>query len=323
MDWNAALTNFLSPPILFFFVGMLAVFVRSDLEIPQPLPKCLSIYLLMAIGFRGGTELRESRLDSEAVLTLGAAILMAAFVPLYSYFVLRRRLDVPDAAAIAATYGSVSAVTFITAAAFLDRAGIPYGGHMVAAMALMESPAILIAVGLARHATRRAGNGATMWGQVLRDACSNSSVFLILGSLLVGLISGANGHRMLAPFTHELFVGVLCFFLLDMGLIAARRLSDLRATGGFLIAFALVVPLVNAALALLLAHLLDLSAGNALLFTVLCASASYIAVPAAMRLAIPEANPSLSLPLALAVTFPFNILVGIPLYFSMVEWLGR
>ncbi len=330
MDLAVALENFLSPPILFFFLGLLAVLVRSDLEIPQPIAKFLSLYLMLAIGFRGGVELGHSAPGGQVLLTLAAAVIMAALVPLYCFWILRRRLDVYNAAAIAATYGSISAVTFVTATAFLDRAGIPYGGYMVAAMALMEAPAIVVAVILARFALGRPGPDGSpspapegSWNHLLRDAFFNSSVFLILGSLLVGMLTGERGQAALHPFTNELFSGILCFFLLDMGLVAARRLKDLRASGGFLLAFAILVPLLNALLGIGVSRLLELGTGDALLFTILCASASYIAVPAAMRLALPEANPGLSLPLALAVTFPLNITLGLPLYLALIQSSGN
>ena len=330
MDLTVALENFLSPPILFFFVGLLAVLVRSDLEIPQPITRFLSLYLMLAIGFRGGVELAHSAPGGPVLLTLAAAMAMAALVPVYCFWILRWRLDVYNAAAIAATYGSISAVTFVTATAFLERAGIPYGGYMVAAMALMESPAIVVAVILARLALSKPGPGGSTsnvtqeggWNHLLRDAFFNSSVFLILGSLLVGLLTGERGQAALRPFTNDLFAGILCFFLLDMGIVAARRLRDLRSSGGFLLGFALLVPLFNALLGIGVARLLSLSTGDALLFTVLCASASYIAVPAAMRLALPEANPGLSLPLALAVTFPLNITLGMPLYLALIQRFG-
>ncbi|MBL8199686.1 MAG: sodium-dependent bicarbonate transport family permease [Chromatiales bacterium] len=330
MDLSVATDSLLSPPILFFFLGLLAVLVRSDLEIPQPIPRFLSLYLMLAIGFRGGVELGHSAPGAREIATLVAAVVVAALVPIYCFWILRRRLDVYNAAAIAATYGSISAVTFVTATDFLDRAGIAYGGHMVAAMALMESPAIVMAVILARLALRRSGVknqavGATpdrSWSHLLRDALFNSSVFLILGSLLVGIITGERGQATLEPFTAALFPGILCFFLLDMGIVAARRLRDLRASGAYLLGFALAIPLVNALLGIGVSALLGLDTGDALLFTILCASASYIAVPAAMRLALPEANPGLSLPLALAVTFPLNITVGMPAYLALIERLG-
>lgn len=319
MNTNLIVSNFLNPPILFFFLGMLAVLARSDLEIPQPLPKFFSLYLLLAIGFKGGVELHHSGLSQDVLLTLGVAVAFAFLVPVYSFYILRLKLAAPDAAAIAATYGSISAVTFITAIAFLQNLGIPFGGHLVAAMALMESPAIIIGVLLYRLYS--SGDTEFSWSELLREAVFNGSVFLIVGSLLIGLATGENGKQALAPFTDTIFKGMLAFFLLDMGLVAARRIRDLKKTGLFLIAFALLIPLVNAALGVLLAYLAHMPLGDALLFAVLCASASYIAVPAAVRLSIPEANPSLYVSMALAITFPFNIIVGLPLYLSVIKTL--
>ncbi len=320
MNTAQLLTNFLSPPILFFLLGLAATLVKSDLELPSPLPKILSLYLLFAIGFRGGVELAHSGLNSQVAATLGTAIFAAVAVPIAAFFILRVKLDASNAAAIAATYGSVSAVTFITATAFLEATKLPYSGHMVAAMALMESPAIVVGVVCARLAARRtAGGSATDWGHLGKEAFLNGSVFLLVGSLLVGALTGNHpGAETLRPLTNQLFPGVLALFLLDMGIVAARRLGDLRRAGFFLVAFALLTPLVNAALGLGAARLLGLGHGDALLFMLLCASASYIAVPAAMRLAIPEANPSLYVTMSLALTFPFNILVGIPLYHTAV-----
>ncbi|MFO1431635.1 MAG: sodium-dependent bicarbonate transport family permease [Candidatus Competibacteraceae bacterium] len=322
MDISVVLSNFLNPPILFFFLGILAVFLRSDLEIPQPLPKFIALYLLLAIGFKGGLELHQSGIDRNVVVTMALAMLMASVVPLYSFFILRLKLAAPDAAAIAATYGSISAVTFITATAFLQDLNIAYSGYMVAAMALMESPAIIIGVLLYRLSDSN-NRSSLSWSELLRDAFFNGSVLLLIGSLLVGAMTGEAGKRDLQPFTHGLFKGLLAFFLLDMGLVAARRLKDLRKAGAFLVAFAILIPLLNAALGLGLAYLVEMPRGDALLFIVLCASASYIAVPAAVRLAIPEANPSLYVPMALAITFPFNIIVGLPLYLYGIDFLWR
>ncbi len=313
--------NLLSPPILFFFLGMLAVLCKSDLEIPQPLPKFFSLYLLLAIGFRGGVELHHSGFNRRVSLTFLVAILMACLVPVYSFFILRIRLGLHDAAAIAATYGSISAVTFITASSFLERLGESYGGHLVAAMALMESPAIVIGVLLYRYFVRDRGHDDSDWSEIIRDAFLNGSVFLIMGSLVIGLMSGDNGGRALKPFTEDIFRGMLAFFLLDMGLVAAKRIGELRKAGVFLIAFAILIPLFNAVVGILLAKLIGLPRGEALMLTVLCASASYIAVPAAMRLAIPEANPSLYVSMSLAITFPFNIIAGLPLYLYAITWL--
>ncbi|PZV12131.1 MAG: sodium-dependent bicarbonate transport family permease [Leptolyngbya sp.] len=313
MNANLIMSNILNPPVLFFFLGMIAVLVKSDLEIPPPIPKLFSLYLLLAIGFKGGVELTKSGINQQVVLTILAAIMMACAVPLYTYFILRLKLDTYDSAAIAATYGSISAVTFITASAFLTELGIPFDGFMVAALALMESPAIIVGLILVNFFARDEKR-EFVWSEVLRDAFLNSSVFLLVGSLIIGMLTGEHGWEVLSPFTQDMFYGVLTFFLLDMGLVAAKRIKDLQKTGVFLISFAILIPIFNAGIGLLIARAINMPQGDALLFAVLCASASYIAVPAAMRLTVPEANPSLYVSTALAVTFPFNIIVGIPLY---------
>lgn len=318
MNANLIMSNILNPPVLFFFLGMIAVFVKSDLEIPPPIPKLFSLYLLLAIGFKGGVELTKSGINQQVVLTILAAIVMACAVPLYTFFILRLKLDTYDSAAIAATYGSISAVTFITASAFLNELAMPFDGFMVAALALMESPAIIVGLILVNFFARDEKR-EFVWSEVLRDAFLNSSVFLLVGSLIIGVLTGEHGWEVLSPFTQQMFYGVLTFFLLDMGLVAARRIKDLQKTGVFLISFAILIPILNAGIGLLIARAIDMSQGNALLFAVLCASASYIAVPAAMRLTVPEANPSLYVSTALAVTFPFNIIVGIPLYLYCIN----
>lgn len=320
------LANLSSPPLLFFFLGALAVAARSDLEIPNQIAKFLSLYLLFAIGFKGGVALAVAPFDAQIVLTLGAAMVLSAGVPLYTFLLLRKRIPIADAAAIAATYGSVSAVTFVTATSYLDVSGISWGGHMVAAMALMESPAIIVGLLLYRKyaVAEDAGDDSFSWGQLLREACLNGSIFLIVGSLIIGWITGPAGMTQISSFIQDLFLGVLCLFLLDMGIVAARRIKDLRHAGskamGMLVTSALLLPLFNALLALAVANALDLNEGDALLLIVLAASASYIAVPAAMRLVLPQANPGTYLPMSLAMTFPFNILVGIPLYHALVRW---
>jgi hypothetical protein len=323
MNASLIVSNILNPPVLFFFLGMLAVFVKSDLEIPAPFPKLLSLYLLLSIGFKGGVELIKSGVTQEVVLTMLAAMLMACFVPIYTFFILKLKLDAYDAAAIAATYGSISAVTFITAGAFLSELGIDYDGYMVAALALMESPAIIVGLILVNFFTADQGKRDFSWPEVLQDAFLNSSVFLLVGSLLIGVLTGEHGWQLLEPFTQGLFYGILSFFLLDMGLVAAKRIKDLQKTGAFLISFAILIPIVNAVIGLSIAKLIGMPQGDALLFAVLCASASYIAVPAAMRLTVPEANPSLYVSTALAVTFPFNIIVGIPLYLYGINMFWR
>jgi len=331
MDSSLILSNILNPPVLFFFLGTLAVFVQSDLEIPNPLPKLFSLYLLVAIGFKGGHELFESGLSPLIISTLLAAILMASIVPVYSFFILRIKLDNYNAAAIAATYGSISAVTFITASSLLDKLEIAYGGHMVAALALMESPAIVVGLILVRVFTKKPAELAadedesseTSWGEVLREAFLNGSVLLLIGSLIIGVLTGSDGWSKVHLFVEkDLFYGALIFFLLDMGLVAARRIQDLRKTGMFLIGFAVLMPIANAAIGIAIAKVIGMGQGDALLFSVLCASASYIAVPAAMRMTVPEANPSLYVSMALAITFPFNIIVGIPVYLQTIKLLG-
>jgi uncharacterized protein len=322
MDVSLIVSNILNPPVLAFFMGMLAVFVKSDLEIPAPISKLFSLYLLFAIGFKGGVELVKSGISQEVILTILAAMLMSAIVPVYTFFILKVKLDAYNAAAIAATYGSISAVTFITAGSFLTQLGINFDGYMVAALALMESPAIIVGLLLVNIFT--AGEKREFsWSEVLREAFLNSSVFLLVGSLIMGLLTGENGWQKLSPFTQDMFYGVLTFFLLDMGLVAARRIKDLQKTGAFLIGFAILIPIVNATVGLLIAKFIGMPQGDSLLFSVLCASASYIAVPAAMRLTVPEANPSLYVSTALAVTFPFNIIIGIPLYLYGINLFWR
>jgi uncharacterized protein len=319
MDLNHLLHNFLAPPVPFFFVGLLAVIAKSDLEIPGQISKFISLYLLMAIGFKGGVELHHSGLNSEVIIVLVVSVVMALIIPLYSYKILRMKLDSANAAALAAAFGSVSAVTFITASNILQTAGIPYGGEMVAAMALMESPSIIIGVLMYRKLSNKKEdlNSAHNMSikELLREAFLNGSIVVLLGSLIIGLISNEKGMEVMQPFTGGIFKGMLSFFLLDMGVVAGRRIAELKKAGIFVIAFGLIMPLVNAAIGIGLATLLRLDQGNSFMFTVLMASASYIAVPAAMRIAIPDASPGIYVPVALAITFPFNILVGLPLYY--------
>lgn len=304
-----------SPPVLFFFLGMFATLVRSNLAVPEPVTKLLSLYLLWAIGFQGGVKLVQGGLTTEALTALGIAVGLACVTPVVVFYLLRRWVAAPDAAAIAAAYGSISAVTFVTATTVLGARGIEYGGHMVAAMALMESPAIVIAVVLLSRAGGRGADASRpSWGRLLHEALLNGPVLLLIGSMLIGMISGDRGYAAFKPLCTDLFSGVLVFFLLDLGLIAARRLGDLRKAGMRLVAFGLLAPPVMAAVALGAAWALGVRAGDGVLLMTLAASASYIAVPAAMQMAIPKANPGLFIPLALAVTFPFNVGAGIPLY---------
>lgn len=320
MDFNLILSNVLNPPVLFFFLGMAAIILKSDLEIPNPLPKLFSIYLLLAIGFKGGYEISKSGINQEIAIILFVSILMAIVIPIISFFILRLKLDAYNSAAIAATYGSISAVTFITATSFLNQQGIPSDGYMVAALALMESPAIIIGLVLVKiFAGQEKEDSEFNWSEVLKEAFLNGSVFLLVGSLIIGVATGENGWHKLAPFTQEIFYGALTFFLLDMGLVAARRIKELKKSGLFLIGFSVLMPVFSAVLGIGIAALIGMSQGNALLFAVLCGSASYIAVPAAMRMTVPEANPSLYISMALALTFPFNIILGIPIYLGIIN----
>jgi uncharacterized protein len=322
--------NFLDPAILFFVFGIIAGALRSNLEIPAQISRFLSLYLLMALGLKGGFALAESGFTNAVTVSLLSALLLAVVVPLLGYALLRRFLNGYDAAAIAATYGSVSAVTFITAVQFLDSRGLPYGGHMAAAMALMESPAIIIAVVLANLLRRRelAAPGAAAQptanaplGRILHESLTDGAQLLLLGAMVVGLLTGAKGEAAMQPFAVDLFKGMLAFFLLDMGLLAARHMGQLRGKSPWLLAYAIGGPLVHAGLALGLAAAVGMAAGDAALLMVLAASASYIAVPAVIRHAIPQANPSLYFGMSLGLTFPFNILVGIPLYVHLAHRL--
>lgn len=319
MNIDLILQNILNPPILFFFLGMLAVFFKSDLTIPQPLPKLFSLYLLIAIGLHGGYELSKSGLDLYVFKSLLLAIGMAILVPVYSYFILRTKLDAYNSVAIAATFGSISAVTFITGITYLQTINIEYGGHMVAAMTLMESPAIVIGLVFAALFTKDANSEKINWGEILREAFLNPSVFLLIGALIIGMLTGEKGWHSMEPLFGTLFKGFLAFFLLDMGLVAARKIYELKKVGFFLISFAIIMPIFNASFSIFLSYIFELSKGDAFLLALLSGSASYIAVPAAMRLSVPQANPGLYLPLSLAITFPFNISLGIPLYYFIIN----
>lgn len=318
MDLSLLFHNFFAPPVPFFFIGLLAVIAKSDLEIPNQISKFISLYLLMAIGFKGGVELHHSGFSTEVLVVVILAIVMAIVVPLYSFYLLRWKLNVPNAAALAAAYGSVSAVTFITGSSLLQGQGIKYGGEMVAAMALMESPSIIIGVWLYRKYSASDNQHLDM-KELFREAFLNGSIVVLLGSLLIGLISNEQGMEIMGPFTSDIFKGMLAFFLLDMGVVAGRRIDALKEAGWFVIAFGIVMPFLNAMIGIGISTLIGLSHGNAFMFTILCASASYIAVPAAMRIAVPEANPGIYVPMALAVTFPFNILIGLPVYYYIIE----
>ena len=325
MELNLLLQNIFAPTVLFFFIGVIAVLCKSDLEIPAPLPKLFSLYLLLAIGFKGGIGIQKSGVFNDQVLiTLGAAVLMSLLIPLLGFVVLRLKFNVFNSAAIAAAYGSISAVTFISAESFLTSQNISSDGYMIGALALMESPAILVGLLLVKFAgpKNRPDSRKLHLRSILHESFLNGSVFLLLASLIIGFLTAFSNPLAIdkmKPFTHSLFYGVECFFLLDMGMVAAQRLPSLKKAGSFLIGFAIFMPIFNASIGVLVARSLDLSPGNALLFVVLCASASYLAVPAAMRMTVPEARSSYYISTTLGLTFPFNIVLGIPLYMSLVN----
>lgn len=313
------MSSLMQPAVLFFVVGILAGLLRSSLEIPQQISRFLSLYLLMALGLKGGFALAASGFQPEVVITVTIGLILAALIPAVSYVVLTKTgcLGSFDAAAVAGTYGSISAVTFVTASSWLASTGIQYGGHMAAVMALMESPAIVMAVALANKA--RSGSDFGFNPSTLRESLTDGPNLLLLAALAVGFCTGARGEAMMKPFSIDLFNGLLAFFLLDMGIQVAKRFHELRQQRVYLLLYAIVAPLVHAAIALTICAAAGVSAGNSILLMVLAASASYIAVPAVVRHAIPEANPSIYLGLSLGLTFPFNVLVGIPLYSAMVH----
>tara|TARA_Y100000589_G_C27196849_1_gene647255 strand:+ start:7150 stop:8148 length:999 start_codon:yes stop_codon:yes gene_type:complete len=324
MEFSLLAQNIFAPPVLFFFIGAISVFCKSDLEIPAPLPKLFSLYLLLAIGFRGGIEIQASGFSDSVLATLSAAILMSLIIPILGFLILRLKFNVFNSAAIAAAYGSISAVTFISAESFLSSQGMPFDGFMVGALALMESPAIIVGLLLVKFAgpKNRPNSRKLHLGAILHESFLNGSVYLLLGSLIIGFLgalSNPTAIDKMKPFTHSLFYGVECFFLLDMGMVAAQRLPSLKKTGKFLIGFAIFMPIFNAIIGVFVARFLSLNPGNALLFVVLCASASYLAVPAAMRMTVPEARSSYYISTTLGLTFPFNIILGIPLYMILVN----
>jgi len=318
MNMEILVSNLTNPTLLFFLLGVIAAIVKSDLEIPSGSVKFISLYLLFSIGFKGGQELAHSGFTREIIITLFIALALAALVPLYTFFILRTRLNVFDSGAVAAAYGSVSAVTFVAASAFLEAENVHYGGHMVAAMALMEAPAIIIGVMLMRRFDENKAQNQKL-RYVVHEALTNGSVLMIMGSLVIGIVADTKQAEGIKPFTSDIFKGFLAVFLLEMGMVAAKRFKAFRSYGWFVTLFALLLPPVNGTLTILLTSFFEIENGNRFLLAILAASASYIAVPAAMRLAAPKADPGLYIPMALGVTFPFNITMGIPLYWWLVN----
>jgi len=318
MNTQLLLENVTNPALLFFVLGIIAARLKSDLEIPANSSKFISLYLLFAIGFKGGQELAHSHLSLEILWSVLLGVAVACLIPLYTFFILKRKLSIENAGAIAAAYGSVSAVTFVAAVSFLEMQHIDFGGHMVAVMALMEAPAIIIGVLLIRiYSVEK--NSTTKLGSVVLHSFTNGSVLMIVGSLIIGLITSDQQAEGIKPFTTDIFKGFLAIFLLDMGIVSGRKLNDFLKSGWFTAVFAIVIPLVNGSLMAVASSLVTNDTGNRFLLSVLAASASYIAVPAAMKLAAPKANPGIFLPMALAVTFPINLTIGMPLFLSIIH----
>lgn len=316
---NAILDNFSNPALLFFLLGIIASQIKSDLQIPETSAKFISVYLLLSIGFKGGQELIHAHAGLK-VLTYSLIGIASAFLfPLLSFRILKKRMGIDNAAAIAASYGSVSAVTFITAIAFLDEKNIPYGSFMIAAMALMEVPAIIVGVFMVnRNSTN---HSRSSFSSIIKHAFTNGSVFLLIGSLLIGMITSDKQADGIKPFTTDIFKGFLTVFLLDMGLSAGRQLKGLWKNGPFVLAFSILTPIFQGITLMAISSLIIHEPGNLFLMGILGASASYIAVPAAMRQAVPKADPGIYLPMALGMTFPFNIIAGLPLYWFVAQAL--
>lgn len=318
MNLNLLLDNLTSPALLFFVMGILAVQLKSDLEIPKSSSKFISLYLLFSIGFNGGRELAHSHFSMEIIWTVLFGLISAIIIPIYTFFYLKRKLSIENSGAIAAAYGSISAVTFVTAVSFLEFLEIDYSGHMVALMALMEAPAIIVGVTLISIYGKKDNNSPKI-GSLIGHSFTNGSVLMILGSLTIGLLASESQAQGISPFTNDIFKGFLAIFLLDMGIISGRKLADFIKSGWFTTLFAIVIPLINGSVVAWMSELVTDNIGDRFMLAILAASASYIAVPAAMKMAVPKANPGLYLPMALAVTFPFNITFGMPIYLTIIN----
>jgi hypothetical protein len=316
MNFDLLLSNITNPAFLFFILGIIAVRVKSDLEIPANSSKFISLYLLFSIGFKGGQELSHESFSAEIIYSMLFGIAISLLIPAYTFFILKRKLSIYDAAAIAAAYGSVSAVTFVTAVSYLDAQQLHFHGHMVAIMALMESPAII--AGLLLFSFYKKDEQKTISKtELVKHSFTNGSVLLILGSLVIGLLANAKQAEGIKPFTNDIFKGFLAIFLLDMGINSGKKLDSFFKNGIFPLLFAIIIPLINGCAVALLSNLVTHEVTNKFMFAVLAASASYIAVPAAMKLAIPKADAGLFVPMALAVTFPLNITIGMPIYLHL------
>ena len=318
MSLSLILSNLTNPTLLFFLLGIIAAAIKSDLEIPAPTIKFISLYLLFSIGFKGGQELQHSAFSMEIVYSILYGLLIATIIPLYCFYILKRQLSISNAAAVAACYGSVSAVTFVSAVSFLESQSLHSDGHMIAVMALMEFPAIVVGVMLIRN-YEKIEESTTSISKVIKHAFSNASVIMILGSLIIGMISDSKQAEGIKPFTTDIFKGFLAIFLLEMGMVTAKRFNAFKESGVGVMLFALIVPLINGIVVAYTSQYITDSVANRFIFSILAASASYIAVPAAMRFAAPKADPGLYIPMALGFTFPLNITIGMPIYFYIIH----
>lgn len=323
---SLAAGNLLSPMVLFFALGLVAGLARSDLSVPEVLAKGMALYLMLAIGMKGGVALAETGLTLETAAKLGLGAVLSFAIPFLAFAILRltTKMRPMDAGSVAAHYGSISVVTFVAASTFLTEIGVDYSGAMIAVVAIMETPAIVAGLFLAHRYSKRliaAGEKPKLNAQLGREILLNGSIVLLMGSFVIGWITGPEGLEAVKPFIAEPFKGVLCLFLLDMGLVAARRLREAEGIGVGGVAFAIYMPVISASIAIFVSWLAGFPEGDVMLFGLLAASASYIAVPAAMRLALPDANPSISLCLSLGITFPFNLAIGIPLYLGMAQMI--
>lgn len=319
MNLDLLIDNLKNPALLFFILGILAVRLKSDLAIPENSSKFISLYLLFAIGFKGGQELAHSDFSIEIIYCIIFGLSSAVLIPILTFFILKRKLSVSNSGAIAAAYGSVSAVTFVTAISFLELQNITFNGHMVAVMALMEAPAIIVGVVLIRMFSKsKRPEAQQTLGQIVKHSFTNGSVLLILGSLIIGFLASDKQALEIKPFTNDLFKGFLAIFLLDMGIICGKKLKYFLKNGTFTTVFAIVIPLINGAIFAYLSGFATHNIGDRFMLSVLAASASYIAVPAAMKIAVPKANPGIFIPMALAITFPVNITIGMPLYMYVI-----
>ncbi|MEO9870972.1 sodium-dependent bicarbonate transport family permease [Ekhidna sp.] len=321
MIFSGLAENITNPALLFFLLGIIAVQLKSDLQIPESSSKFISIYLLFSIGFKGGQELSHSAISGELIWSIVAGVLLAATVPLLAFFILKRRLSIENSGAIAAAYGSVSAVTFVTAISFLEFQQVEFGGHMIAVMAVMEAPAIVVGV-LLINLYNKTDKNRPSCKSVLYHSVTNGSVVLIMGSLIIGFLASDKQAQGIEPFTTDIFKGFLAVFLLDMGITSGKQLSVMVKKGLYPFLFSTLMPFFNGLVALFISMQITDSPGNQLLFALLGASASYIAVPAAMKNAVPKANPSLYLPMALGITFPINVIIGIPFYYQIIQNAG-